>query len=550
MNRETELAVNAGPNEHHGNVTSLEDIRAKVQKRRAKEGEDEDGGDGGSRELPPGFVMECVRAEDLGLGTLYAELLRDRFLYVKQTQEWLEWAGHHWTFDRMGAAEAEVEAVSDCLLQEHSRLGQAATEAAQAGNSQLRGMLQGQQNIVMKRVKRLRTRGGPEACLKFAHTNRSPIAIAGEELDSQDWLLACANGVLDLRSGRFRGGRARDYMLKASPIEWDSIDAPAPRWEQFLLEVMNGDEEMVAYLGRLFGAAMRGGSKEHILPVLHGRGRNGKSLLIETIADVLGPLAGTVQSEMLLDQGSARSSDAPSPSIMALRGLRAAFASETDENRRFSAARCKWLSGGDKLTGRWPNDKRQITFAPTHILFLLTNHKPHAPADDFAFWERMHLIPFVMSFVDREPRDEFELRRDDTLGAALQMEASGILAWLVRGCLEWQRQGLNPPAKVVDATKDYRRDEDLLALFIDDCCDVMPPDMADPATRTNATELYDAFASWFSVNISKKKQFPQRKFGKLAQQKFSKEKVGGKIYYYGVVLNEDTREDMGAAKLF
>lgn len=565
-----ELKTGSGPdagvgaqmsNTQGGAVSDLEEMRRKVQARRAEEERDcRAGGDqagrgvmgtgAGQRKIPTDFVLPCVRAEDLGLGMLYAEIHRDRFLFVKQTQEWLVWGGHHWGLDTMDQAKAEVEAVAECLLEEHARLGQSATEAGQSGNKDAATFYQRQQQMVMSRVKRLRKKGGPEACLEFAHTNRTPLAISGEELDAREWQVACANGVLDLRTGRFRGGRTGDFILKASPVEWLGIDTPAPRWERFLHEVMGGDAEMAAYLGRLFGASMRGGNKEHVLPVLHGKGRNGKSMLVETIMHVLGPLAGPIPAEMLLDQNSVRNSDAPSPSIMALRGLRAAFASETDENRRFSSARCKWLSGGDKLTGRWPNDKRPITFAPTHILFLLTNHKPHAPADDFAFWERMHLIPFERSFVNREPEDETEMRRDDTLGEALMSEAPGILAWLVRGCLEWQQQGLNPPAKVLAATDDYRRDEDLLALFVGDCCEVVPPDINDPTTRTNATDLYDAFVLWFSVNISKKKQFPQRKFGALAQKKFRKEKVGGKNWYYGLLLNAEACEELGGKKLF
>lgn len=531
----------------------LEEMRRRVRARRDEE-EAAAGGPGdagaGAREIPPDFVMQCVRAEDLGLGMLYAEIHRGRFLFVKQSREWLQWSGHHWALDGLDVPQAEVEAVADRLLEEHSRLGRRATEAAQAGDKDLAKLCAAQQQMILARVKRLRKEGGPDACLRFAHTNRAPLAITGDELDAQEWLLACANGVLDLRTGRFRGGRPEDYLLKASPVEWRGIDAPAPRWERFLSEIMSGDGEMVAYLGRVFGAAMRGGSKEHVLPVLHGKGRNGKSLLVDTVSEVLGPLAGPIPAEMLLDQNNVRNADAPSPSIMALRGMRAAFASETDEGRRFSAARCKWLSGGDRLTGRWPNDKRPVTFAPTHILFLLTNHKPHAPADDFAFWERLHLIPFERSFVDREPQDAGEMRRDDGLGAALRAEASGILAWLVRGCLDWQAQGLAPPPKVLAATQDYRRDEDLLALFVEDCCEVVPCDLADPAARTNATELYDAFVRWFARNISRKKQFPQRKFGALAQKKFEKAKVGGKNWYYGVRLNAETREELGDDRLF
>lgn len=549
----TTPAPPAAAAESTGNVTSLAAIREKVAARRAEElGSDPDeddaqhggGGGGGTNEVDSAFVLACCEQEDLGLGRLYAAMHKGRFLYIGQGREWLRWNGHHWDMDpHPERARAEVEAVSERLLDEHSKLGTAATDAEQAGDKDLAKFHRAKQKLIMKRVSRMRRQNGPGVVLEFAAGGRNAISIFGDELDNAEWLLGCANGVVDLRTGLLRGGRPEDYILKASPVRFD-FDATAPRWEQFLREILSDDQDMVDYTRRLFGSCLRCGNKEHVLPVLHGKGRNGKSLLVEMVQHVLGPLGGPIPAEMLLDQNAARNADAPSPSIMGLRGMRAVFASETDEGRRFSASRCKWLSGGDTLTGRWPNDKRSVTFAPTHTLFLLTNHKPHAPADDFAFWERLHLIPFERSFVDREPKDDTEMRRDDGLKAALLKEAPGILRWLVQGCLEWQQEGLNPPAKVRAATEDYRRDEDLLALFIDDCCELVPADENDTRTRTNATELYDAFVRWFAVNISRKKQFPQRKFGALAQQKFAKRKVGGKNWYYGVILTAEARESM------
>ena len=198
---------------------------------------------------------------------------------------------------------------------------------------------------------------------------------------------------------------------------------------------------------------------------------------------------------VLLDQGKNRNAAGPSPDIMSLRGLRMAFASETDEGQRFSSTRVKWFSGGDTLIGRYPHDKRNISFEPTHLLVLLTNHKPHAPASDFAFWERLLLVDFPLSFVDRKPQNENERPMDKGLKDRLLQELPGIAAWLVRGCLEWQRVGIAPPAKVREATSEYRRDEDLLADFVDECCDLQQE--GQPEIRSKASDLYDAFCAWF-----------------------------------------------------
>ena len=68
------------------------------------------------------------------------------------------------------------------------------------------------------------------------------------------------------------------------------------------------------------------------------------------------------------------------------------FAMMISDNLRHQS-RVKWLTGNDTITGRNPHDRYEVSFKPSHTLFLLTNHKPHAPADDFAFWERMILFP-------------------------------------------------------------------------------------------------------------------------------------------------------------
>jgi putative DNA primase/helicase len=278
---------------------------------------------------------------------------------------------------------------------------------------------------------------------------------------------------------------------------------------------------------RVLGYGISGLTVEHIVPVLWGEtGRNGKGTLVETILRIMGDYADPIESEMLLDSGRAKSSAGPSPDIMDLKGLRIAFASETDQHRRFSTARVKWLSGGDTLKGRWPHDKQPVSFQPSHLLMLMTNNKPHAPSEDAAFWERIHLIPFELSFIkNREIQGENERPADIYLKEKLLEESPGILAWLVRGAIAWQQRGIDPPLLVLEASAEYRRDEDDLADFIDEEC------YLDPDAECSAKDLYQRFRSWWEENISKKKVPAQKSFGKLMGKKFKKEKRGTYFYF-------------------
>lgn len=528
-----------------------QEMLQQVQERIAEEQQGQPSSDGPKLDkhgLPipkPDFVERCLYANELGDGLLFAYLFKGRHAYVGQADEWIWWSGHHWSVDLIEKghrARADVEHVAQAYYTTGAHFDRLAKDAERDGDKESAGRLKAKAEKMKARAARLRTETGRKRCLEFAKTNlESPLAIAGDEIDRDPWSLPMANGVVDLRTGEMRSGRPDDWLVKSSPVEWQGIDASCPHWEHFVTEIMGDDPEMAAFLQRVFGYGVTGLAREHIFLVLFGRGRNGKGIMTEVIQTVLGgqnattALAGPVQSEMLLDQGKNRSAAGPSPDIMSLRGLRIAFASETDEGQRFSPARVKWFSGGETLTGRYPHDKRNVSFAPTHLLALLTNHKPHAPASDFAFWERLLLVDFPLSFVDRKPQNENERPMDKGLKDRLLQELPGIAAWLVRGCLEWQRVGIAPPAKVREATSEYRRDEDLLADFVDECCDLQQEGQSE--IRSKASDLYDAFCAWFKRNVSAKKTISQKAFGKMMLERFQRERKGGTYYYFGVSVS-------------
>jgi len=516
-------------------MTDSDDIRKQVEDRVAQEAAHTPPPDE-PPQITSKLVNECLIANELGDSVLFSTLFRDKFLYCKNTQEWFEWAGHYWKRDIMNRSLAAVEKVAGHYLAEYKKVsgelaGLIAGGAEPASEQILR--LKNRQNGLLKRASQLRADKRRTSCLKFAHTIDHPIAIAGEEFDNKPMLFPCANGVIDLETGRLKPGRPGDYLSLSSPIEFPGIDFPAPLWEKSLLEIFNGNEPLVAYLNRLFGYAITGRVDEKIFPVLYGRtGWNGRSLIVETISYVMGALAGSIPSEMLLSQKYSKSSSGPSPDIMSLKGIRMAFASEIDEGQRFSGGKVKWLTGKDELVGRSPHDKYPTRFTPTHKLFLMTNTQPQAPPNDKAFWERIHLIPFAISFVNRDPQESYERRAILDLDRQLLKEAPGILAWLVRGCLLWQRHGLSPPREVSEATEDYRRNEDILADYIDECCH------REPAAKDLGAALYAKFSEWYHENVGKNEPSGTW-FGKQLGAKFKKTKVEGRVTYHGIRLKDE-----------
>ena len=280
-------------------------------------------------------------------------------------------------------------------------------------------------------------------------SGRDITRITSREWDTHPWLLACSNGVLDLQTGELRPGKPEDYIKTAVPTDWNGLNAPAPRFEQFLQEIFQDKpaeegEALIAFLQRLLGYGITGSTAHHVFSILYGEeGRNGKDTLLDLLKEVLGPLVGAVSNDLFVAQDKFRASGAPTPHLCDLQAKRLVWGSETRQGDKLNIAQIKLLSGGGEISTRQLHG-RQYSFTPTHKLLLMTNYKPHADARDQAFWSRACLIEFGMRFVTH-PHASHERQADPELKEKLKQERGGILAWLVRGCLAWQQQGLAIP---------------------------------------------------------------------------------------------------------
>ena len=478
-------------------------------------------------EIPRAFVQKCLASNEMGDATLYIAKNAGKRLLNQTSGEWMKWVGHHWEIDKNSSeALAAMELVVSEYRQEAKRL---VDEISDAKDTTVKNGLMAKQKELYRRIDRLRSVRGTNNALTYTARCEDRLIVNQDDFDKDPWALPCKNGVIDLKTGQLWPGDPKDLLMKYCPHEWQGLDAPAPMWEKAILDMMNGNQEMADFINRLFGYSITGLTTEHVLPVFWGKGRNGKSLLVETLRFVLGEMAAPIRSEMLLDQAFMKSSSGPNPDIMGLKGLRIAFANETDSGRHLSTSQVKQLTGADSLVARNPHDKYETRFYPTHTLYLLTNNKPHVPSWDFAIWKRLILIPFGISFVD-EPRHPDERLIDKELGEKLKQEAAGILAWLVRGCLVWQFQGLNYPQLVMESTGEYRNEEDFTADFVDECC------IIGKEYKCRASDLYDSFTRWWEDNQGKKVP-SQKVFGKVMAQKFDRKK-NMVFYYHGLGLLE------------
>ncbi len=554
---------------------SVDELRARMDA--VAEAEAASLADAPAPEPDPDFVAECLRMEERGDGMLFAELHRGRFVCVENWGKagvWLRWAGHHWEIDRRNLAHDAVEDVAlayqrlaaglaEPIAGARARLGAAenslrslaegdadavadAKTQAEADKSQCLSELSGlnrRKKSALKRIDRLRRMSGATNCLSWAHKlgpERS-LTILGDDIDTHPWLLACPNGVLDLRTGAFGPGRPDDYLLRSIAVPWEGLNTPCPTWDAFIEEIHQGDRDIIAYLDRLFGYCLTGRNTEHFIGCFLGEGRNGKGTMFEVLKEMMGDMGWSIQSEMLMENKNGRSSTGPSPDLFDLQGKRFVVASESDKNRRISLSMVKTLTGGDTINARRPFDTDGTNFRPTWKLFLYTNHVPTNITEDFAMQQRLIYIRYPLQFVDApDPANPLQRRRDPDLPGKLRRELPGILARCVRGCLEWQRLGgLHPPESIRKSVDELAKAQDIIRAWFDECCEPGPDNWATVA------DMGDSLAAYYAAEVGGPERFcPSRKALSqwLSRRGFERRRPGGVSTFYGLQLKPTAPE--------
>lgn len=235
------------------------------------------------------------------------------------------------------------------------------------------------------------------------------------------------NGVFDLQAGKFRDARRDDLITKQAGCELDE-NAKCHEWEKFISEISRGDIELAAYLRRMFGYCLTGGTAEQCFFVLHGSGANGKSVFLNTLEALLGDYAKRTPPETLLSQ---RATGGARPDLARLAGVRAALAAESGATALLDEPVVKQLTGQDTVTARYLYSDL-FEFKPQFKLILATNYVPEIRGTDQGIWRRIHLVPFNAYFTTE--KQNLNLERE------LKAELPGILNWALKGLRDYRDQ--------------------------------------------------------------------------------------------------------------
>ena len=442
---------------------------------------------------------EVEHLTDLGNARRLVDRYGDKIRYFFAQKKWYVWNGKYWISDESGAVERKAKRTVMSIYD----------EAAAETNDELRKAL----------GKWAQNSESRSRILAMIELSKSEIGIPVDpaELDSDPWLLNVWNGSIDLRTGELRKHQRDDLCTKIIPIEYDS-DAQCPNFKKFLRRIFADNQALINFLQRSVGYCLTGNIREQVIFILWGRGANGKTTLIELICDCLGDYARSADSSLLLT----RKSDGVRNDVARLAGARFVSTAETEAGRQMAEVLVKQFTGGDKVTARYLYSEF-FEFDAQFKLFLATNHKPVIRGTDNAIWRRIKLIPFEVTIPENE--------QDKSLPQKLRRELPGILAWAVRGCLRWQKDGLGQPEPVSVATQEYREEMDTLGAFLKDRC------ITQERAKVRSGELYTAYKSWCESNGER--PLTQQKLGTaLAERGFAAYRTARERGWMGIQLGD------------
>src|SRR5260370_6493880 len=151
------------------------------------------------------------------------------------------------------------------------------------------------------------------------------------------------------------------------------------------------------------------------------------------------------------------------------------------------------------------------------------NYKPDLQNVDEALRRRFNIVPFT-----RKPE-----KPDKELESKLRVERSGILRWMIDGCLDWLANDLVRPQSIITATNEYFEEQDLFGHWLEECCDV---ERNNPHKWENATVLLESWRDYAEA-AGEKPATTRSMSSALVSRGFTRKRVtGGATAYTGLRL--------------
>jgi putative DNA primase/helicase len=413
------------------------------------------------------YETDSINAED------WKEYHQGTFIFNHTNSSWYTWNHINWQQDTKGEAIESVKEFANWLWQNTQRKKMPATAH--------------ELNRIIKISKKLSNMKGIESCLTAAQSIPS-ISYEENHFDANPDLLNFNNGTYDLSTHEFREHSKDDLITRSLSFSYNAKSTNKTNFERFLEQIFQDDKDLIRFVIECLAMCLSGRITEQVFQFWYGTGANGKSVLANTIMELLSCYSRKIEFSILQDTSS--NADKSQQEKTRLKGTRMAIASEVGEGKYLNEQLIKDLTSNDMQTARELYSKT-YEFIPTHHLIIIGNHKPRIRGTDDGIKRRVLLIPFLYTV----PKDK-QMPQDKLL-EQYRLEFPAIMNTLIESYKTIQNNNgkfTSIPDIVLTHTNDYFMEMDIIANWINDCC------LLSPRYDTSAKDLYSCYSGWMKEN--------------------------------------------------
>jgi len=409
---------------------------------------------------------------DSGNADRFISAANGNMKYNESNKKWYIWSGTKWTAWALNRITAYARRVAEYITVESDSVTSTCDATTTAGTNQIKAW-----------ARHATTSQSKRSIDAMVSLSMGHIHSEASDYDTHLDYLPCVNGVIDLTDGTLLQHSREMRYTKVSAIEYDDT-AKCPEWLRFVATITGNDKDLMQYLQMQVGYSLTGRTDQQALFFMYGNGANGKSTFMNVVAKLAGEYHTKISMDGIIDTDN---KGGATPHLVALHGMRLTSGSEFPAGKRINESMIKDLTGGDEITARALYSE-PFTFRPINKFWLMGNYKPRITGTDNGIWRRLVLLPFEHTI------PEAERVPSSVIEATFDKELAGILAWAVQGAIAWyahpQRASLPKPNAVSSAITEYRQEEDTLARYIAEQCDV------DANLTCFAKEMITTYHTW------------------------------------------------------
>lgn len=462
--------------------------------------------------------IELYATDDGGIMDAWADLYGDDWLYVTGSEIWLHRAADntHWADCKVMVIERQIKNVMIAMRsQAQSRLADA-LRATKAGTDDDRADAKNQ--VKIHRAQAAAFKPSKNKLSSVEYLARLDRVVNAADLNQGEYLNH-QNGTFDIEANALLPHSKDHNFTYVLPYDYDPT-ARCPRFEAYLDQVLidpntdQTDHELVQLVIQYLGYSLTSDTRQHKMLWLSGMGANGKSVLIEVMKKLLGPMACSVDFGVLGAQGNYDAAD--------ILGKRVIFSTEAAKGTRLNEDLIKKIVSGETIRSR-PIYGKPIEFESTSKIIWAMNDRPIVTDTSNAVWRRMILVPFERTFSEDE--------QDKDLDSALEKELSGILNLALTGLGLLQKNGFVESSAVAAAIAEYRHESNPVEQWLSECTETD----TEPKTASNMAYLH--YSAWAANNG--RKTVNSTNFGKeLARLKAKRKRTNkGNFYFFSITEN-------------